>query len=360
MTISITLAASLAFHSARKFGGFPDSGLDEKIHGHSFRAKLRQSGNSLFYKDFKRLEETLAEQIKTLNHRYLNEIIPNPTDWSIAEWVKNNIRSCVDFSVGIQSTNEQGIDIMNNYHRYSFWRSYQIHAAHYLPNVPRGHKCGRMHGHNFKILINKDIDLTKSRDFPYRSLDEAWMPLDRVLNMQCLNNIPGLENPTSELLALWVWNKLQGEIDGIKRVTVYETPTVGAFYDGDQFGIWKQLSFDSATRFKAALTGDSKKEIHLYTYNLKLFFMAKLDEILGWTIDYGDIKEKFHPVFKKIDHQPLFELDLLEDGDCISVAKWIRNETIKILPQLSRVEVYEKEGCGVILDWKNNDLYLPE
>ena len=53
--------------------------------------------------------------------------------------------------------------------------------------------------------------------------------------------------------------------------------------------------------------------------------MAKLDEILGWTIDYGDIKEKFHPVtFKRIDHQPLFELDLLEDGDCISVAKWIR------------------------------------
>ena len=74
----------------------------------------------------------------------------------------------------------------------------------------------------------------------------------------------------------------------------------------------------------------------------------------------GDIKEKFHPVFKKIDHQPLFELDLLEDGDCISVAKCIKNKTIKLLPQLSRVEVYEKEGCGVILDWKNNDLYLPE
>ena len=77
-------------------------------------------------------------------------------------------------------------------------------------------------------------------------------------------------------------------------------------------------------------------------------------------IDHIDIFGKFHPVFKRIDHQPLFELDLLEDGDCISVAKWIRNETIKILPQLSRVEVYEKEGCGVILDWKNNDLYLPE
>ena len=69
MTISITLASSLAFHSARKFGGFPDSGLDEKIHGHSFRAKLRQSGNSLFYKDFEqhagtdRLMEALHKEI---------------------------------------------------------------------------------------------------------------------------------------------------------------------------------------------------------------------------------------------------------------------------------------------------------
>ena len=109
----------IRIHSARRFGGFPDSELNENLHGHVFDVKLRQSGNSLFYKDFKRLEETLAGQIKTLNHRYLNEIISNPTDWSIAEWVKNNIRSCGDFSVGIQSTNEQGMDIMNN-HRYSF------------------------------------------------------------------------------------------------------------------------------------------------------------------------------------------------------------------------------------------------
>jgi 6-pyruvoyltetrahydropterin/6-carboxytetrahydropterin synthase len=82
---------------------------------------------------------------------------------------------------------------------------------------------------------------------------------------------------------------------------------------------------------------------------LRLNLSAPLDQVMGWTVDFGDVKEVFNPVFKSLDHHPLHEnpeLSLVSDGDTGSIAKWILIKTRALLPQLMRVDLFETEGCG--------------
>jgi 6-pyruvoyltetrahydropterin/6-carboxytetrahydropterin synthase len=80
---------------------------------------------------------------------------------------------------------------------------------------------------------------------------------------------------------------------------------------------------------------------------------------MGWTIDFGDVKTVFDPVFKRVDHQPLHELPGIEQPDAASLARWLRQRTEKLLPQLDRIDLYETRGCGVILSWGGRDVALP-
>ena len=75
---------------------------------------------------------------------------------------------------------------------------------------------------------------------------------------------------------------------------------------------------------------------------------APLDQLMGWTVDFGDVKEIFTPIFRQLDHQPLFELAGLEDCDSASLARWVLDRTRAQLPQLERVDLYETPGCGAI------------
>jgi 6-pyruvoyltetrahydropterin/6-carboxytetrahydropterin synthase len=113
-------------------------------------------------------------------------------------------------------------------------RSYRFEAAHFLPHVPPGHKCARMHGHSYliEIAIEGEVDAALGWVMDFAEIDEHAGPLVRQLDHQVLNELEGLANPTSELLAAWWWHKLAPRLPGLVEVVVSETPTSRCIYRG--------------------------------------------------------------------------------------------------------------------------------
>jgi 6-pyruvoyltetrahydropterin/6-carboxytetrahydropterin synthase len=114
------------------------------------------------------------------------------------------------------------------------FRVFQIEAAHWLPNVPDGHKCARMHGHSFKIEVHVRGEVGEHSGWvmDFAELKQVFQPLFEQLDHRCLNDIEGLENPTSENLARWVWHRLNPELPGLCKVVAQETCTAGCIYEG--------------------------------------------------------------------------------------------------------------------------------
>lgn len=114
------------------------------------------------------------------------------------------------------------------------FKVFHIEAAHRLPHVPAGHKCARLHGHSFRIEIHvsgePDPRLGWVMDFG--DIKAAFAPLFDALDHRYLNEVPGLENPTSEQLARWIWERLKPALPGLSAVVVHETCTAGARYSG--------------------------------------------------------------------------------------------------------------------------------
>ena len=115
------------------------------------------------------------------------------------------------------------------------FRVFQIEAAHYLPNVPEGHKCARMHGHSFRIEIHitGTPGETSGWVMDFADLRAAFQPFYDQLDHHCLNEIEGLENPTSENLARWIWQRLKPGLAELTKVSVQETCNAGCIYYGD-------------------------------------------------------------------------------------------------------------------------------
>jgi 6-pyruvoyltetrahydropterin/6-carboxytetrahydropterin synthase len=113
-------------------------------------------------------------------------------------------------------------------------RTYRFEAAHFLPKVPPGHKCARMHGHSYliEIAIEGVVDPERGWVMYFAEIDEHAMPLVRELDHQVLNEVEGLANPTSELLASWWWQKLSSKLPGLAEVVVSETPSSRCVYRG--------------------------------------------------------------------------------------------------------------------------------
>ena len=107
---------------------------------------------------------------------------------------------------------------------------FQIEAAHRLPHVPAGHKCARLHGHSFRIEVHVQGELDPALGWvmDFADLKAAFAPLFEQLDHRYLNDIEGLENPTSEMLARWIFQRLAPRITGLDRVMVHETCTSGA------------------------------------------------------------------------------------------------------------------------------------
>lgn len=112
---------------------------------------------------------------------------------------------------------------------------FRFEAAHRLPRVPAGHKCERLHGHSFKIelAIAGPVDPQTGWFIDFGVVFDAWKPLHDQLDHNYLNEIVGLENPTSENLAKWIWDRMKGPLPSLVRVTVFETCDARCEYDGD-------------------------------------------------------------------------------------------------------------------------------
>jgi 6-pyruvoyltetrahydropterin/6-carboxytetrahydropterin synthase len=217
-----------------------------------------------------------------------------------------------------------------------------------------------MHGHGFEVILHADQDVgARAISIDYEHLDKLWAPLHAELDHVCLNDVPGLENPTSELISAWIWHRLKSELPELSWVTVYETTSCGAHFDGNHYRIWKESTFDSALRLAYAPNEDRRRRIHGHTYTLRLHLSAPMDEVMGWTIDFGDVKELFDPIFKCIDHHPLHEIPNLEDTDAASIARWIKMQAEERLPNLDRIDLFETPGCGVVLSWGELGPALP-
>jgi len=114
------------------------------------------------------------------------------------------------------------------------FKEIQFEAAHRLPNLPADHKCARLHGHSFRVALHVRgaVDPTTGWVMDFADIKKAFAPLYDQLDHRFLNEIPGLENPTSENIARWIWTRLKPALPALCRVTVRETCTAGSIYEG--------------------------------------------------------------------------------------------------------------------------------
>ena len=110
---------------------------------------------------------------------------------------------------------------------------FRFEAAHRLPRVPEGHKCARLHGHSYRVegAVSGPVDPQTGWCIDFQRLYDAWSPLHEVLDHHYLNEGAGLDNPTSEILARWLWDKLAPALP-LSRITVYETCEARCEYEG--------------------------------------------------------------------------------------------------------------------------------
>jgi 6-pyruvoyltetrahydropterin/6-carboxytetrahydropterin synthase len=114
------------------------------------------------------------------------------------------------------------------------FKVFTLESAHRLPNVPAGHKCARVHGHSFRIEIHVQgpLDPQLGWVMDFADVKAAFQPLFEQLDHHYLNDVAGLENPTSEHLARWIWQRLKPALPQLSAVVVHETCTSGARYTG--------------------------------------------------------------------------------------------------------------------------------
>jgi 6-pyruvoyltetrahydropterin/6-carboxytetrahydropterin synthase len=363
MPETLLYAAALPFEAARAVSILRDGHRSAQLHGHSFTAKVwaqLSAGWAPFPGgEVDELRTRLQRVLAPLDYAHLNRHLEQPTDENLARWIRERLDVPGVVKVGVLSTPHEGVDLDAADHSH-VWRRYHLQSAHWLPNVPPGHKCGRLHGHGFAVILHADQDLgARAISVDYDHLDQLWAPLHQELDHACLNDFEGLQNPTSEMISAWLWQRLKPALPELSWVTVYETASCGAHFDGQRYRIWKETTLDSAVRLAGAPEGDHRRRVHGHTYTLRLHLNAPLDAVMGWTMDFGDVKAFFDPVFKRLDHQPLHELPGLHDADAASLARWIRGQVANDLPQIDRIDLYETPGCGAILSWGGDEPALP-
>lgn len=113
-------------------------------------------------------------------------------------------------------------------------KTFQFEAAHLLPHLPKTHKCRRLHGHSFQveIVVEGSCDPKLGWVMDYAEISRAFMPTWTRLDHHYLNEIPGLENPTSENIAVWIWGRLKPRLRLLTEVVVAETCTARCAYRG--------------------------------------------------------------------------------------------------------------------------------
>ena len=115
------------------------------------------------------------------------------------------------------------------------YKEFTVEAAHSLPNVPRGHRCSGLHGHSYKVTVHVagEVDEANGWVMDFNVLKAAFEPVQHQLNHRYLNDVEGLENPTSEAMARWIWQRIKPGLPGLSKVVVKESDTSGCIYRGE-------------------------------------------------------------------------------------------------------------------------------
>ena len=211
------------------------TGPGERLHGHSFRIEVIVEGEVdprlgwlIDYGDIKEAFRPLREQ---LDHRYLNEIQGmNAASLSdIAAWIQERLAPKLLGLKGVRVSTVGDnafvpVELEADPDRDLLQRiGFTFEAAQRLPNLPDGHPCRNLHGHTYRVEVGA-ADLARLE----RPLESIYETFDH----RCLNDIPGLDDATSERLCAWIWDKLSNAIDDLEVVIVQETATARCIYHG--------------------------------------------------------------------------------------------------------------------------------
>lgn len=115
------------------------------------------------------------------------------------------------------------------------YKKFTFEAAHRLPNVPEGHKCARLHGHSYsvEVHVSGDPDEQMGWIMDFSDITARVSPIIKCLDHYYLNEIAGLENPTSENICRWLWPLLEKELPSLSKIVISETCTSGCVYSGE-------------------------------------------------------------------------------------------------------------------------------
>ncbi|MEO6520805.1 MAG: 6-carboxytetrahydropterin synthase QueD [Mucilaginibacter sp.] len=114
------------------------------------------------------------------------------------------------------------------------YKQFSFDSAHFLPNVPEGHKCKNMHGHTYHLTVYVEGEILDHEGwvFDFGNLKEIMRPVLEKLDHHLLNDVEGLSNPTAELLAVWIWDQVMPNVAGLIRIELKETISSGVIYEG--------------------------------------------------------------------------------------------------------------------------------
>lgn len=114
------------------------------------------------------------------------------------------------------------------------FKEFTFDSAHFLPNVPVGHKCRGMHGHTYRLVVYISGELDKELGWvmDFADVKKVIDPIINQVDHKLLNEIEGLENPTCEFIAIWLWNSIKPELPAMTKIELHETPTSGVVYTG--------------------------------------------------------------------------------------------------------------------------------
>ncbi len=197
----------------------------QRVHGHSYRVSLRVEGECderfgwlIDYADISDAFESLYDQ---LDHRNLNSVegLYDVTTEGVAHWIATHLRPQLPILKGVD------VEIIGDCtfapKRAADSIAFTFEAAHFLPHLPETHKCRRLHGHSFRVEVFGEGVTTMPVQVVYDALDH-----------RNLNDIAGLENPTSENVSRWIWERLSPAVSGLNAVQVAETCTAKCIYRG--------------------------------------------------------------------------------------------------------------------------------
>lgn len=328
---------SSSFEAARSIEHDVALSKGGSLHGHSFLARVSVDGGD--NQDYRSLKSRLENAAGILDYQFLNDHIAEPSDTGLAFWLNEKFEDLGDVQCAIRSSHRRGafVDLDGGS---CIWQSFRFEAAHWLPNVPADHQCARMHGHGFEVFLYVKLGVSEEEaaNLP-RLIDELKAELDG----HTLNHILGLGNPTSELLAVWIWEKGDSEFSNFLGVTVMENSSSGCHYNGLTHQIWTDIYFE------AAVPAVASSEVLGHSYCCRLYLTSVVDEILGWTVDYGDVKLKFDPIYRQLDHHFLGDLTDIKEASLEMLVYWIKEKVVSDIPLLSKLDLYETPGSGASL-----------